>query len=174
MKNITITIVLLLAAFCVSGKKKVDPKDAKIDSLTVQNKSLTLKLDSISGDLATYTGVYVTLKEKVFKYNFDPAKTSFLIDSLRTSRDTSSMLLSGMQTMSHDSILMLLNQNSVLKAKMDSIKIAWDKEKTTIPIEEIENAKAISGLKQLKELLDDKIISDTEFLTLKKKYVDKL
>ncbi len=52
--------------------------------------------------------------------------------------------------------------------------IACEMEKSFFPAEDIENAKVITGLKQLKELLDEKIISDAEFITLKKKYVMKL
>jgi hypothetical protein len=39
---------------------------------------------------------------------------------------------------------------------------------------DLESAKAISALKQLKELLDAKIITGAEFLLMKKKYLDKL
>jgi len=177
MKKLVFLIFIILAASQTFGgekKTKVDPKDAKIDTLTMQNKSLTLQLDSVSGELVKYTGMYSVLQEKVFHYQFDPTKTSFLIDSLRTSRDSASVLLTGAGTHSKDSIMMLLKENKTLSAKVDSIKLAWEKEKTFIPAEDIENAKVITGLKQLKELLDDKIITDAEFLTLKKKYVEKL
>ena len=140
----------------------------------MQNKSLTAQLDSVSRELTRYTDMYGVLHEKVFHYQFLPEKTSFLIDSLRTSRDSVSVLAAGTKSMASDSVLMLMKENKTLMAKIDSIKIAWEKEKTFIPTDEIENAKTISGLKQLKQLLDDKIITDAEFLTLKKKYVLKL
>jgi hypothetical protein len=177
MKKLVFLLVIILATlqtFAGEKKSKVDPKDAKIDTLTMQNKSLTAQLDSVSGELTRYTGMYGVLQEKVFHYNFDPAKTSFLIDSLRSSRDSVSVLAAGTKSMASDSVLMLIKDNKTLMAKIDSIKIAWEKEKTFIPAEEIENAKVITGLKQLKELLDEKIISDAEFITLKKKYVMKL
>ena len=177
MKVSILLIAVLLATLQTFGgekKKKVDPKDAKIDSLTMQNKSLTAKLDSVSRELTRYTDLYGVLYEKVFHYQFLPEKTSFLIDSLRSSRDSVSVLAAGTKSMASDSVLMLMKENKTLMAKIDSIKIAWEKEKTFIPADEIENAKTISGLKQLKQLLDDKIISDAEFLTLKKKYVLKL
>ena len=69
---------------------------------------------------------------------------------------------------------MLLKSNSVLKAKIDSIKLAWEKSLVTVPSEELEKSKAISNLKQLKELLDNKVINETEYITLKKKYLSKL
>lgn len=176
MKTILIIAVLLgtLQSFGGEKKSKVDPKDAKIDTLTMQNKSLTLKLDSISVELARYTGMYSVLYDKVFHYQFMPEKTAFLIDSLRSSRDSVSVLTVGTKSMASDSVLMLLKENKVLMAKIDSVKLAWEKEKTLIPVEDIENAKVITGLKQLKELLDEKIITDAEFITLKKKYVLKL
>jgi len=176
MKKAFLLLVIVLATLQTFGgekKSKVDPKDAKIDTLTMQNKVLTAQLDSVSGELVKYTGMYSVLQEKVFQYQFDPEKTSFLIDSLRTSRDSVSVL-TGAKSMASDSVLMLMKDNKMLMAKIDSVKLAWEKEKTFIPADEIENAKTISGLKQLKELLDDKIITDAEFLTLKKKYVMKL
>jgi len=175
MKISILVVAILMATLQTFGgekKSKVDPKDAKIDTLTMQNKSLTAKLDSVSGELTRYTGMYSVLYEKVFQ--FLPEKTSFLIDSLRTSRDSVSVLTGGTNSMASDSVLMLMKENKTLMAKIDSVQLAWEKEKTFIPAEDIENAKVIMGLKQLKELLDEKIISDAEFLTLKKKYVLKL
>ena len=102
MKVSILLIAVLLATLQTFGgekKSKVDPKDAKIDSLTMQNKSLTAQLDSVSGVLLKYTGMHSVLQEKVFHYNFDPAKTSFLIDSLRTSRDSVSVLTAGTNSM---------------------------------------------------------------------------
>ena len=40
--------------------------------------------------------------------------------------------------------------------------------------EEIEKAKAITMLKQLKELFDTKIITEAEFIAMKQKYLNKL
>ena len=176
MRRLIFLMIIVVFATQAFGQRKgkVDPKDAQIDTLTMQNKGLTAKLDSVSLELARYTSMYGVLYEKVFHYQFLPEKTSFLIDSLRTSRDSASVLLSGASTLSKDSIMMLMKDNKTLAAKIDSIKLAWEKEKTAIPAEETENAKTITGLKQLKELLDEKIITDAEFLTLKKKYVLKL
>jgi hypothetical protein len=174
-KLIFLLMVIVLATQAFGQKKgKVDPKDAQIDTLTMQNKSLAVQLDSVSGELIKYTGMYSVLQEEVFHYKFDPAKTAFLIDSLRSSRDSVSALAVGINSMAADSISMLMIENKTLMAKIDSVNLAWEKEKALIPAEEIENAKTITGLKQLKELLDNKIITDAEFLTLKKKYVLKL
>jgi multidrug resistance efflux pump len=67
-----------------------------------------------------------------------------------------------------------MKENKTLMAKIDSVKLTWAKEKTTVPDDEIEVARTITELKRLKELLDEKIITDAEFLTLKKKYISKL
>lgn len=172
MKISIFVIAIFLGTLQTFGQ--TDAKDAKIDTLTMQNKSLSLKLDSVSGELARYTGIYSVLYEKVFHYRFMPEQISFLIDSLRSSRDSVSVPMGGAKSMASDSVLMLLKENKVLMAKIDSVKLAWEKEKSFIPSEEIAKAKVFKDLKQLKELLDAKIISDAEFLTLKKKYILKL
>lgn len=170
MKLLILSLAILLASFQLAGQKKskVDPKDAQIDALKVQNdslmkvsKSLSLQLDSISKELVKYVGVYIAIKEKVIHYNFDPTRSAYLIDSLKASRDSTSALP-------------VLNQKSMvppydtIKATPAALPIP------PVPAEELERARAFTGLKQLKELLDAKIITDTEFITLKKKYLDKL
>ena len=62
-------------------------------SLSLKLDSVTLQLESTSGELIKYTGVYNAIKEKVIHYNFDPTKTSYLIDSLKASRDSSAVIL---------------------------------------------------------------------------------
>ena len=115
-------------------------------------------------------------RSKKGDYSFDPARSSFLIDSMKASRDSlfSLQVSKPLLTASADSVDMLLKSNSMLKAKIDSLKFAWEKSLVTVPTEELEKSKAISNLKQLKELLDNKIINETEYITLKKKYLSKL
>ena len=179
--SIILLIVLLLSsqAFGQRKSKKEPPADTskvQIDSLTKVTKSLTLQLDSVSGELVKYLGVYNTIKEKVLLYNFDPTRSAFLIDSLKASRDSLFSLQASkpLLTLSADSVEMLLKSNSMLKARLDSVKLAWEKEKAAVPKEEIEKSNAISSLMQLKELYDNKIITQAEFITLKKKYLNKL
>jgi hypothetical protein len=178
MKILILSLSLLLASTYVFSQKKskVDPKDAQIDSLKQTSKVLTLQLDSVSRELVKYVGVYDAIKEKVLHYNFDPTRTAYLIDSLKATRDSTSNLLSAApkSTATSDSLYMVLKESTLLKAKIDSIKVVWQKEKSAVPPEELERAKALSGIKQLKELLDTKVITDAEFLTLKKKYLEKL
>ena len=187
MKILIVLLALLLAASSpatsqIFGKKKAAEApavDPKIDSLTKANQVLTLKADSLSKDLAlylgTYTALYSVLREKVFRYNFDPAKMSFLIDSLRGSRDSTKVALvnTKLSTVSSDSLAMLFKNTAVLKANIDSIKTVLGKIKA-IPTEDLDRVKAIGSLKQFKDLLDAKVITDAEFLVLKKKYLSDL
>jgi len=166
MKTLILTLVLTLATLSAFGQRKpkevpADPKDLQIDSLNKVTKSLSLQLDSVSGELVKYLGLYNTIKEKVIHYSFDPTRSAYLIDSLTAKRDSTSALFA-------------LNQKTTVPPA-DSIK-AITPDSTTVPIssQDIETARAITGLKQLKELLDAKIITDAEFLVIKKKYLDKL
>jgi hypothetical protein len=178
MRILIFSLCLLLVSTHVFGqrKSKVDPKDAQIDSLMKTNKSLTLQLDSVSKELVKYVGVYDAIKEKVLHYKFDPTRSSYLIDSLKASRDSTSALLSVVpkSTRASDSLYLVLKESTLLKARIDSIMVPWGKEKSALTAEEIEKARAVGNLKQLKELLDSKIISDAEYVTLKKKYLEKL
>ena len=174
---ITILFVFLASLPAFSQKKsKADPRDAQIDSLTQMSKSLALQLDSVNGELIKYNSVYTTIKEKVFHYNFDPTKLSFLIDSLRAFNDSTSVLLSSVpkSTASADSVNLLIKENTMLKATIDSMNVAWKNNMEALSAEEIERAKAIDHLKRLKELLDAGIITEAEFIAKKMKYLDKL
>jgi hypothetical protein len=171
MKYFTL-LLLFLAATPVFGQKKgkTDPRDLKIDSLTKSSAILNTQLDSTSKELEKYYPVYATLKEKVFKYNFDPAKTSFLIDSLRTTRDSTFTQLSSTLK---DSITVLKKENKKLRATLDSLGLGGDPSAALAKLD-AEKTKAVADLKQLKELLDAKIITQEEFDTKKKKLLEKL
>ena len=49
-----------------------------------------------------------------------------------------------------------------------------EKAKLFMTQEEIDKAKVVATLKQYKELMDAKVITEAEFIALKKKYLDKL
>ena len=166
MKTLILSLAILLLCSQAFGQKKskVDPKDARIDTLTK-------KLDSVTKELVKYVGVYDTLKKKVVHYNFDPAKTSFLIDSLSSLSGSSSMLLTNAYT---DSIAVLKKENLALKTSIDFANSDAEKAKLFMTQEEIDKAKVVGILKQYKELVDNKVLTDSEFLVLKKKYLDKL
>jgi hypothetical protein len=174
MKKVIMLLVLFLVMTQTFGqrKSKVDPKDAQIDSLTTYSKKLSLQLDSVNKELVKYVGLYNTIKENVIHYNFDPTRSAYLIDSLKASRDSTSTLL--IAPVPSDSIRILVIENTTLKATIDSVRKAWGIERAAISQEDIVKAKAINNLKQLKELYDNKIISEAEFIAMKKKYLEKL
>jgi hypothetical protein len=177
MKKVIMFLVLVLVMTQTFGQKKskVDPKDAQIDSLTKYSKQLSLQLDSVNKELVKYVGLYNTIKENVIHYNFDPTRSAYLIDSLKASRDSTSALLTAPKSIyPTDSIQVLIIENTTLKATVDSVRKAWGIEKAAISQEDIVKAKAINDLKQLKELYDNKIISEAEFIAMKKKYLEKL
>jgi hypothetical protein len=177
MKIFIISLAFLMATFSGFSQKKgkVDPKDAKIDTLTKANIMLTKQLDSANKELVKYVGVYNAISDKVLHYKFDPTRTAYIIDSIKASRDSSMAALSrpSKTQPSSDSIYKLVIENKMLKAQIDTIKAGWGNEKNSLP-REIEKAGAISNLKQLKELLDAKIITEAEFISLKQKYLIKL
>lgn len=189
MKNYFLLLLLLIATQTFAQKKgKMDPKDVTIDSLKAVSDSLSKSLDK-------YYGVYTAVKEKVFKYEFNPANTAKLIDSLRAQRDT---------TFSHtlkDTVNMLTKASVKLKTQVDSLTEAVGKlslyieqsKGLTIPADvsvekiikekpksaaeagaEADKAKVIADLKQLKELLDAGIITQQEFDAKRAKLIEKL
>ena len=105
----SILIILILAAFqgFSQKKKKSDPKDIKIDSLTKANSTLSVQLDSVSKEQKVYYGLYTTIKDKVLLHDFDPAKLSATIDSIRVSRDSATSVLAAPVASLKDSVSML-------------------------------------------------------------------
>jgi hypothetical protein len=171
-----LALVFLSSQSFGQKKSKADPKDLQIDSLKQTVKVLSAQLDSVSKEMVKYVGLYDAIREKVLLYKFDPTRSTYLIDSLKAGRDSLSAMLTAKpkNTASADSLKMLMKENIFLKAKIDSVKTLYEQNKVAISQEEIERAKAFGSLKQLKELLDAKIITDAEFLSLKNKYLLKL
>jgi len=177
MKNLILFLSLLIAVPCFSQKKgKVDPKDAqidslmqvtamltsKVDSISTQSHSLSMKLDSVSKDRDRYYQVYKAMSEKVVRYKFDPAKTSTLIDSMKTHRDATMSGLEASSLSLSDSIRILKSDNEKLQnAIQDYQNASTDKEQIIVE------------LKQLKELLDEKIITQEEYNAKKTKLLAK-
>ena len=170
MKNLIVLLIMLMVSLQVSsqilGKKsKVDPKDAKIDTLSRQ-------LDTVTKQLVIYHGVYDTLVKKVVHYKFNPAKTSFLVDSLQMRpKDSTFIKLAAVRA---DSITVLKKENLALKASIALTSNDVAKAKEFMTQEEIDKAKIVGTLKQYKELMDNKVITEAEYIVLKKKYLEKL
>jgi hypothetical protein len=177
MKKTVVFISLILSVSVAFGQKKSkeDPKDVQIDSLKKASTTLAVQLDSVSKELVKYVGVYNAIKENILHYSFDPTRAAYLIDSLKASRDstTAKLLAQPKSTALSDSLAMLVKENKTLKDSLDVTNKSLA-QKNAIPDAEVEKAKTIGNLKQLKELYDAKIISEAEFVALKKKYLDKL
>lgn len=161
-----ILAVLLLAAFqgFSQKKKKPDPKDTKIDSLTQANSKLSVQLDSLSRDQKLYYGLYTTIKDKVILHDFDPAKMPEIIDSLKAGRDATFAGLTAASASLRDTLSMLNEENARLKAKLDSVAVGG---------QGVDKSQLISELKSLKELLDSKILTQAEYDAKKKIVMDK-
>ncbi len=192
MKNYLLLLSLLVATQSFAQKKgKVDPKDLTIDSLKTVNDSLSKSLDK-------YYGVYTVVKEKVFKYEFDPANTAKLIDSLRahrdstftlTLKDTVAILTKAYKkdearidslTAVNGKLVFFIEQakgTSIVPADVTVDKIVGNKPATTTDpatAPSVDKAVIIGELKQLKELLDIGVISQQEFDAKKAKLIEKL
>jgi hypothetical protein len=131
-------------------KEKIDPEQAAIDSLTKANATLSATLDSVTKDRQLYYGLYTVIKDKVIKYNFNPARAAFLIDSLKQGRES---ILFDLNLKMHDTLAELNFENKRLMSEL--YKADTDREKLACE------------LIQLKELLDAKIITQQEFDTKK-------
>ena len=166
MKVLIVSLTILMVSLQVFGQKNsdVDPKDEQIATLSKQ-------LDSVSRELVKFTAVYDTLKKKVVHYNFDPARTTVLIDSLWSRRDSSAR-----QVVANcdDTISKLNKEYNKLRAFVDSAYSTAERNKAAMIEAEIEKASTIAVLKQLRELVVAKILTEEEFATLKKKYLVKL
>jgi hypothetical protein len=166
MKSIILLALLFVVAQGFSQKKKkVDPKDAQIDSLTKAYSALSLQLDSVSKDQKLYYGVYTTIKDKVLLKDFDPEKLPVIIDSIRASRDSSSSLLAAPIAPLRDSLALVLKENNSLKAQLDSMNLAG--------AAVADKSKLVAELKELKGLLDSKLITQEEFEAKKKLVMEK-
>jgi Short C-terminal domain len=166
MKTRLILVLLLLAAFqgFSQKKKKADPKDVKIDSLTKVSGALALQLDSVSKSQQVYYGLYTTIKDKVLLHDFDPTKLSQIIDSIRVSRDSTMSVLAAPIGSLKDSVAMLKKENLMLRAKLDTLGGGP---------EGGDKSKLVAELKELKGLLDAKIITQAEYDAKKKKVMEK-
>jgi len=159
-----ILVILLLATLqgFSQKKKKPDPKDLTIDSLSRVNSTLSVELDSISKDQKLYYGVYQAIKDKVILHDFDPAKMPEIIDSLKAGKDATFASLTAASESLRDTLAILNQDNKNLKAKLDSLTVGG-----------ADKSKLIAELKQLKELLDAKILTQAEYDAKKKIVMDK-
>lgn len=146
-------------------KKKEDPKDVQIDTLTRANALLTKQVDSITRDRAVYYGLYTTIKEKVLLSDFDPSRFPQIVDSIRLSRDSSTINQLAPMTSLKDSLSLMKMENMSLRTQVDSLSVAM---KT-----HADKTKLVAELKDLKSLLDAKVITQAEYDEKKKLVMNK-
>lgn len=144
-------------ATCISAR---DSLQQELTGLSATHESLIQVYDSIQKVCTVYDTMYNVLKTKVVHYDFDPANTAALIDSLSV---VSESAFSGMSTSLNDSIAALNKENADLKASIEILKT-----------ETADKTDVVNDLKQLKELLDTGIITQEEFDSKKAKLLEKL
>jgi hypothetical protein len=188
MRILIIALAILLTTFQANGQilgkkksKNVDPRDAQIDSLTTLTKTLTLQLDSGSGELSKYAVATDSLKVPgdtasvlLAAVPLSPAKTDSIPVATKSAAAPVPLLVEPKGPAAPDSVAILRQENKMLAATADSMKVAWVKTVEMLTSEEIVKATAVNDLKKLKELLDSGIITVAEFTVLKKKYLEKL
>lgn len=154
-----LSLLLLLVVFQGMGQKKnkVDPKDAQIDTLTQAKQFLTKEVDSLTKELEVYKGLYLVIKEKVLKKDFEPARFDKIVDSVRMTRDSAMKLTEAPIAGLKDSLAIMKKENAQLKEKVDTLT-ALTADKT----------KLMAELKDLKGLLDTKVITQAEYDEKKK------
>ena len=197
MKILLVIILLLVTTqgFTQFSKKKkakkeaeqaaamVDPRDSKIDSLTTANILLAANLDSVTKNEQLYYGLYVTIKEKVLLKDFDPTRLGLIIDSLRASRDaattlqdestgaakTSVLVMGASAVELQDSLSRMTHENKLLTTKVETLEL----EIKAVERKNLDKLRLVSELKDLKGLLDSKLISQTDYEIKKKQVMDK-
>jgi|GEM_PF-2811527 len=137
MKTLFLFLMLLAATLAYSqrkGKEKapagpnpqtqIDSLTKTAASLTAANQSMSAKSDSLSKELDKYYGLYTVIKDKVVKMDFNPAKMSQIIDSLRAGRDSAASLSGASSVLLRDSIKTLGHANDSLKKETEGLKYA--------------------------------------------------
>ena len=160
-----LSLLMLLMVFqgmAQRKKNKVDPRDAQIDTLMKTNEMLTKQVDSITKDMEVYYGLYTVIKEKVLMKDFEPARFDEIVDSVRSTRDSAHKLSQAPIAGLRDSVALLAKENIELKEKVDNLTaITADK------------SKLVAELKDLKALLDSKVITQSEYDEKKRLVMDR-
>jgi hypothetical protein len=131
MKNFMILFLMLMALSTFGQKQKGKDVQIQVDSLTKVNQSLNASIqalsarsDSLSVELEKYFGLYTVIRDKVVKIDFNPAKMSQIIDSLRTGRDSLINLSGAVNVLLYDSIRGLKKTNDSLRKETEGLMYA--------------------------------------------------
>lgn len=144
-------------ATCTAAR---DDLQKELSEITAKHDSLVQVYDSINEAYIIYHKMYKVIKEKIFYYAFDPTDMPALLDSLKTSRESA---FSGLQTSLSDSIFILNKENAELKIANAILKADC-----------VKRSKVVDDLQQLKELLDQGVITQQEFEAKKAALLEKL
>ncbi len=165
--KLSVLFVLLIAVVTFTQAQSKKDIEENLSQCTITKDSiqnlltgLSAKYDSINKACIAYDTMYNAIKEKVFQDDFDPANMSELIDSLRTGKEE---VFSGITTTLNDSISLLEQENTKLKATIESLSTGNGDDNTQL----------VNDLKQLKELLDAQIITQEEFDVKKTELLEK-
>jgi len=107
-----------------SPQVQIDSLTKATASLDAANKAMSSKSDSLSKELEKYFGLYTVIKDKVVKMDFNPAKMSQIIDSLRSGRDSLINLSGASAVLLRDSIKALGHVNDSLKKETEGLRYA--------------------------------------------------
>jgi hypothetical protein len=175
MKKIPL-LLIALTFISISGYSQflANKKNIEIEGLTDTLKVLSDKNDSLQKLVDNYSATYLAFKEKLMKQDFDPIRSAVLLDSLIAMVDSTDEHLLMQNQMMQDSLIQLDRTNEQLLRRTDSLISHQQYVENHVVYIEIEKAKAIENLKKLKELFDDEIINQAEFIQLKQKYLKQL
>lgn len=152
--KLSLALVMLFAAASFMQAQSKSEIEESLATCTAEKESIQKELTSVSATYdslnTTYTVMYDAIKEKVFKDDFDPSKMSELIDSLHANASSGNTEL-------NDSLSSLKKENAALKDLVGADK-----------------SKVVSDLKQLKELLDEGILTQEEYDRKKTVLIEKL
>jgi len=152
-KIILLFLGLAFASFAFGQKLNKEEMEAKIDTLTKENAALIAKNNDLGAQLAPLMAIYDSLKMNYFKTEFTAKDVTPKMEGLLHSDD--------------GAVDSLTTENTKLKTKIEELTTgaaALQKEKEQV----------IRDLESAKKLLDQGILTEEEFQTIKKKYISKL
>lgn len=133
---------------------------ASKDSIQKEYVKVTMQYDSLKNVVTAYDSMYFALKTKVVLKDFKPTDMSAIIDSIRAGGKSSQL---GSLVTINDSLTILRLDNKRLNEIIKIMNAA-----------ESERSVVIYDLRQLKQLLDENIITQLEFNEKKAKLMNKL
>jgi len=172
MKNYIIALLcILLSTAALNGQSKKDLElqvsqlQTELDSTKANYSSLSTVHDSTSKLLDTYIGMYKTIQEKVLPYDFKPEDMGAIIDSLKTSRDSSfANVMAGSESL-RDTISSMSASIESLEAEVAKLKA--ENEKFKNPAATVTDEQ-VAALEKIKKLMDSGILTQEEFESRKK------